>query len=115
MFWLFSAGFCVAAIFHLAALIDPTLGEPAPPWRHVLFAAINVAAAVGMARRPRGFVLAFAVLLAQQLYSHGTALVSTCRSDHRVDWASVVVLVVMPAAFALLVRDARVSRSPRGK
>jgi hypothetical protein len=114
MFWLFSAGFGVAAIFHLAALIDPTLGEPSPPWRHLLFAAINVAAAVGMARRPRGFVFAFAALLAQQVYSHGTVLISTWRSEHRVDWASVVVLVAMPAVFALLVRDARVRRRARG-
>ena len=111
VFWIFGAGFGLGALFHLAALIDPTFGEPSPPWRHLLFLAINLVAAVGMVRRPRGFVIAFAALCAQQIFSHGTALLTIWRSAHRIDWASVVVLTLMPVALALLIRDARVSRS----
>lgn len=112
VFQLLAAGFAVAALFHLAALIAPGLGDSSPPWRHLLFAAINVAAAVGMLRRPRGFAIAFAILCAQQIYSHGTALVAAWRVEHRMDWASAIVLVTMPIALALLVRDARATPRP---
>jgi len=107
VFKLFSAGFVVAAVFHLAALRDPAAGDGSPAWRHGLFAAINAVAAAGMIRRSRAFAAAFAVLCAQQLYSHGTALASVWRDEGRVDWASVVVLVAMPVALVLLVRDVR--------
>ena len=112
VFWLVSAAFVVAAGFHVAALAVPSLGEPSPPWRHALFAAINVAAAVGVLRRPRGFVLAFGIFCAQQLYSHGTALAATWRTEHRVDVASVAVLGLMPLVLALLVMDARKAGYP---
>jgi hypothetical protein len=106
VFWLFAAAFAVAALFHLAASIDPALDDSSPRWRHLLFVAINAAAAAGMIRRPRGFPLAFAILCAQQLYSHGTALVLAWTRDHRIDVASVIVVTAMPVALALLLRDA---------
>ena len=60
-----------------------------------------------MLRRPRWFVFAFAVLCAQQLYSHGTFAWAMWRDHAQIDWASIVVLVTMPAALALLVIDRR--------
>lgn len=102
--------FAVAAIFHVVALFAPQVAEPSPAWRHALFAAINVAFAIGMLARPAWYVLAFAALSAQQLYSHGAYGVDVWRREERVDWASVLVVVAMPLVLALLVVDARRTR-----
>jgi hypothetical protein len=110
-----AAFFAVAAAFHAAALVRPDLAEPSPPWRHGLFAAVHLAAAVGALWRPRGVVVAFALLTAQQLYSHGTYALDVWRDEQRVDWASVVVLVGMPVVLALFVADARARRDARAK
>jgi hypothetical protein len=91
--------------------VRPDLAEPSPPWRHAVFAAVNLSAAAGALFRPRGFVLAFALLTAQQLYSHGTYAADVWRDERRIDWASVVVLAGMPVALALFVADARARRA----
>lgn len=93
----------------------PDLAEPSPPWRHALFAAVNLSAAVGALWRPRGVVAAFALLTAQQLYSHGAYALDVWRDERRVDWASAVVLAGMPVVLALFVADARARRGARAK
>jgi hypothetical protein len=111
-FIVIAIGFAAGALYHGAALFDPSIAEPSPPWRHALFVAINAAFAIGMLKRPRGFVFAFAALAAQQLYSHGIYGVDVWRREARIDWASVVVVVAMPIVLALLVRDARATAKP---
>jgi hypothetical protein len=111
VFVAFAAGFVVAAGFHVVALAAPGVDIPTPAWRHALFVAINLGAAAGMIFRPRGFALAFAVLTAQQLYSHGRTLVSAL-AEGRVDWPSVAVLVAMPVALVLLARERQSRHSP---
>jgi hypothetical protein len=59
----------------------------------------------------RGFVVLFAILTAQQLYSHATYMLTTWRDERRVDWASAVVLLAMPLVLVLLARDG--ARRPR--
>jgi hypothetical protein len=108
-----AAFFGVAAAFHLLALFRPDLAPPSPPWRHALFVAINAAVAAGVLWRPRGFVVAFACLTAQQLYSHGAYAAHVWQEDGRVDWASVLVLAAMPAILALLIADARARDAAR--
>ena len=100
--------FALAALFHLAAVVAPSIAEPSPPWRHALFAAINAAAAAGMLKRPRAFVFAFAALTAQQLYSHGTYGVDVWRREARIDWASVVVVIAMVTVTMTVIADLRV-------
>jgi hypothetical protein len=112
-FWIIAAAFALAALFHVAALVAPSIAEPSPPWRHLLFAATNVAVAVGMVRRPRLFVVAFALLTVQQVVSHGAYAWTLWASEGRVDWASAVVLASMPAVLALLIFDARRSSGVR--
>jgi hypothetical protein len=107
IFLVITAAFALAAAFHLVALVTPDIAEPSPPWRHLLFAATNGAVAVGMLRRPRLFVLAFALLTVQQVASHGMYAWSMWAHEGRVDWASAVVLVSMPSVLALLIFDAR--------
>src|SRR5215467_12600686 len=92
----FALGFVCAAVFHALALVRPDLAEPSPPWRHALFVGVNLAVAAGFLWRPRGFKVVFALLCAQQLYGHGTYALGVWRDSHRIDWASIVVLVAMP-------------------
>ena len=112
VFVVFACGFIAAAAFHIAAIAFPGVDIPSPAWRHALFIAVNLGAAAGMIFRPRWFALPFAVLTAQQVYSHGMTLVSAWRSG-RIDWPSVVVLVAMPLALFLLVRDGHTRRVAR--
>lgn len=107
----FAACFGAAALFHGLAIVWPAIAEPSPDWRHALFVAINAGCALGFLLRPRGFAGLFAILTAQQLWSHGTYLVQVWRSRERVDWASVVVLLAMPLGLTLLLRDVRGTRS----
>ncbi len=107
----FAACFGAAGLFHGLAILWPAIAEPSPAWRHALFVAINAGCALGFLVRSRGFAGLFAILTAQQLWSHGTYLVEVWRSQRRVDWASVVVLVAMPLGLTLLLRDARGRRS----
>ena len=107
IFALLAAGFAVGAVYHLAALADPALDPSSPPWRHGLFVAINLLCMAGMLRRPRGFALLFALLTAQQVFSHGARAWAMWRDARRVDQASLVVLLAMPAILALLLRDGR--------
>jgi len=103
-FAVIAAFFAVAAAFHAAALVRPELAPPSPPWRHALFVAINAALGAGVLLRPRGFAVAFGLVTAQQLYSHGAYALSVWQHEGRVDWASALVLAAMPAIFALLLR-----------
>ena len=108
---LLALAFCAAASFHVAALLWPQIAEPASPWSHALFVFINAALAVGLLRRPRGFVLVFALFTLEQLISHATSGWLIWRDQHRVDWASVVTLLFVPTVLAMLVRDARGRRA----
>lgn len=106
-------GFLAGAAYHVAGLVRPEVAEPAPPWRHTLFVGINVAAGVGMLLRPPFFVWLFGVLTIQQLFSHATYGWGVWTGEGRIDWASVIVVIAMPALFALLVADARGRRRDR--
>jgi hypothetical protein len=101
----FAVGFVAAALFHAVAAVRPDIGEPSPVWRHLLFVGINAGCAAGFVwpvRPLRTFIVGFGVLVAQQIYSHGTYAVACWRAEGRVDWASLVVLLMMPLAFGLL-------------
>ena len=109
----FAAGLVLAAAFHAAAAVVPSLAPSSPTWRHALFVAINLAAAAGLVWRPRGFVPLFALLCLQQLASHGAEAWRAHRDEGRVDVASVVVVCAMPIALALLIAETRPRHSRR--
>jgi hypothetical protein len=106
LFHLLAVLFIVAAAFHGLAAIGVLDVPSGTRRRHGLFVLVNVVCAVGLARRPRGFVWFFAALTAQQLYSHGTDAWREWATGQRIDPASAVVLVGMPLVLILLVRDA---------
>ena len=77
---------------------------------HAIFVGINALTALGMLLRPRWFVIPFAVLVAQQLISHGDWAFAAWRAGW-FDWRSWGVLATMPPMLLLLVRDARRPRA----
>jgi hypothetical protein len=106
LFHLLAVGFVFAAVFHARAFFDGTVEPRMSSSGHALFVVINVLAAVGMWRRPRWFVYAFAVLCVQQLVSHGAWAWDAWKLG-RSDWRSWMVLVTMPLMLIALGADAR--------
>lgn len=88
--------FCFSATYHLVGLVDPTFTEPSPPWRHALFAAINGSLAWGVFRRFKPVRWVLLVLSIQQVISHGQYGWQVLTEEHRIDWASVLVLAFLP-------------------
>jgi hypothetical protein len=109
--WLAPA-FVAAGFFHGAALVWPHIAEPVPSWFHALFVAVNFALAVGLLKRPRGFVVLYALYTLQQLLEHGVRGVTVWRDEQRFDWASFASVVFVPFVLFLLVRDAQ-QKAPR--
>ncbi|HVY25806.1 MAG TPA: hypothetical protein VHB79_04615 [Polyangiaceae bacterium] len=102
-FWgVVSASFALGALFHGYASI---VGDSSPPWRHALFVAINLGAAWGCWRKPPWFIWPFALLLLQQLYSHGRDFVRAW--PEHLDTRSLAVLVWMPVVAIALWRQRR--------
>jgi hypothetical protein len=113
VFRVLAFAFFAAAIFHAAALVKPTIAEPMPAWFHALFVVVNLLLVAGVLARPKGFTLAFALYMVQQLLEHGTRGGRIAIEEHRLDWASLVSVVFVPIVFALLVADARAKRARR--
>lgn len=104
--WLAPA-FVGAALFHGAAFFKPEIAEAVPRWWHAMFVGINVALTVGILKRPRGFIPLYVIYTAQQLYEHLTRGTHIWATEHRLDWASVVSVLFVPAVLVLLILDAR--------
>ncbi len=98
--------FVFTACVHVAAAIRPEIDPEAPTWRHLLFLGINLACVLGLLYRPPLFVLPFTVLTAQQLWTHGGHAIRLWTDEHRIDFPSIAVVIVMPTALALLSIDA---------
>lgn len=99
-----------AALFHVASLMSPRIAaleyEPDyPVWRHLVFIGIGAANIWLFQRRPRWFVWAYAVLTAQVLHSHGLGAWRVWRNGGGIDWISVGISIVAPAALYLLIVD----------
>jgi hypothetical protein len=106
--WLFlvlALSFGAAAAAHACALVVPSLMEPSPAWRHALFVVINGAVATLLVRRPPWFAVLFAALCLQQLYSHATSGWDVWARQHRLDWASLLVVIALPPIAALLLAE----------
>ena len=103
IFIVFAVFFFVSAIYHLAALFFEI--NSSPLWRNVLFVGINLFVAYFLLRRPRWFIYLFVLLMLQQLYSHGSDLIDLWNAQHKVDWLSLAVLLMLPAIFIFLLLD----------
>jgi hypothetical protein len=107
--WLFRLAplaFLGAGTFHASAYLNPAVEPRMGATGHAIFVAINLLAAIGLWLRPRWFVVPFAILVVQQLLSHGAWGIAAWH-DGWFDWRSWGVLLTLPPLLFLLVRDAR--------
>jgi len=107
MTWLFrllAISFLFGAAFHAAAFFDASIEPRMGPTGHAIFVAINLVTAAGMLLRPRGFPIAFAVLVVQQLVSHGDWAWKAWQAGW-VDGRSLLVLVTLPLMLVALIYD----------
>lgn len=109
--------FVVAAFFFAAALYHVVLAA-APGatgrTRHAVFAVLDALVAAGLVRRPRVMVPLFAILVIQQLYSHGTLAVRRYEQG-QFDYTSIVIVILLPVTLVVLARQTRAERVARGK
>lgn len=105
---LFASGLLLAAAYHVIAIVNGS----GPPGRHALFVVVNLVCAAGFWRPFRGFAVLVALLALQQLVSHGRTLWRVLETEHRIDWPSVIVLIAMPLAVAVVCAERRARRKP---
>ncbi|MCA9594590.1 MAG: hypothetical protein KC776_14800 [Myxococcales bacterium] len=99
--------FAAAAAFHAFRAIAPVAHDGSSSARHALFVLVNALVAVGLWVRPRWLFVPFALLTAQQLWSHGGAALAAWRDHGRVDVTSLAIVLLMPATLTLLLLERR--------
>ncbi len=97
--------FACAAFFHLSRVIAPQPDDSAGGGRHTVFVAINLFSAICMWRRPRWFKYPFAVLVMQQIYSHGGLAWRTWVEQGELDLTSLLIVVLLPLTWVVLLTD----------
>jgi hypothetical protein len=103
IFIVFAVFFAVSAIYHLVALFFKI--NTSPLWRNLLFIVINLLVAYGLLKRPPYFIYLFILLMIQQFYSHGSDLVNLWNQQHKLDWMSLLVFIILPVIFVFLLLD----------
>jgi uncharacterized membrane protein YphA (DoxX/SURF4 family) len=68
---------------------------------------INLLVAYGLLKRPSYFLYLFILLMIQQFYSHGSDLVNLWNIQHKIDWMSLLVIVIFPVILIFLILDKR--------
>lgn len=109
VFAMAAAGLAIGALFHAWRLITPAAADTSPPWRHAVFVAVDAALAAGFLLRPPWFAGVFALVVAQQLVSHGSA---AWRAFQAGSWdpVSLVIVAALPALLAGLLLERRAER-----
>jgi len=105
LFIFFSLFFIAFAVYHAIGIFWPI--DTSPWWRHLIFFALSIFGIYGILVRPKYFVYLFGVLLVQQFYSHGSDFIAMWCEQHKIDWISLLVLIVLPIVFVFLILDAK--------
>lgn len=108
VFFLAAAAALAAMLYHVKGFMNPTPLTPA--WRHAVFAAVDTALFYGLLKRPRWFIWFFGIACLQQVYSHGSYATAVWKTQHMVDWISVLVVLAMPLLFLLLLWEQRLRK-----
>ena len=103
IFIIFAVLFIIAALYHIVALFVKV--NDSPLWRNLLFTVICLFVAFCLWKRFQWFIYVFFLLMIQQFYSHGSDLISLWQTQHKIDWISVVVLLILPTIFVFLLLD----------
>ncbi len=107
MYPLLAFAFGLAAVYHLVALITPSLFPLSPAWRHCLFIILNTTASILFARRWTWLWIPFTVLTIQQLISHGSRAYDLWTLHHHADVISIIIILSMPLIAMFLFIDSR--------
>lgn len=108
LFYTVALFFFIAAIYHAVGIFYKV--NDVPVWRHALFVAINLFCVYGLLKRPRYFLYFFCVLIIQQYLSHGSQLINLWYMEHRIDWISLAVLVLLPIGLLGLLDDFKANK-----
>lgn len=100
---LFGLMFGLAAFYHLTGIFIHV--NDASILRHALFVLIDMYCIYGFMFRPGYFNLVFSVLTIQQIYTHGTYLVTLWSLEHRIHWISLAVIILVPLGLAKLITE----------
>jgi len=103
---LIAALFAVGALFHLAAILAPAIGNASSPGRHAVFICINAAFAAAFGLRWRWTIVPVLALSAQQIQGHGADLLRA-HDEGRTDLQSLLVLLFVPVMIASAARLSR--------
>lgn len=107
LFVIYACLFGLTAVYHVVGLFVRV--NDASPIRHLVFVLVTGVMAYLMLKRPRVLPYLFAVLLIQQLYSHGKDVYLAWTQQGRIDWIGVGVVLIMPSIFLSILLDARVA------
>src|SRR5690348_17922895 len=112
MIRLLAAGFAVAALYHVAALVIPAFARLAyppgyPGLRHIVFVAIDAALASLFLSRPRWLIWPYTILTVQVLQGHGVRLWQTWEQARGIQWIDAITVCGTLLGLALLVADRR--------
>lgn len=113
LLWVLACGLWLASAYHLLAIVWPKLDPSSSGARHAVFVGVDAVLGFCIGLRPKGFFWVFAALSVQQLCSHGQALWRALAREHRLDWASLVVIVAMPLITWLLWCDRQRRNAPQ--
>jgi len=101
----------VVALYHVIGIFYPI--NSSPPWRHFSFTCVSLFCSYGFAKRPKYFIYFFFLLLVQQYYSHGGYLLSQWFDYGKIDWISLVLLLLLPILFYSLLMDRKSQKAAR--
>jgi len=101
--------FCVSG-YHFYGLFDSSLRPGYPPLRHLVFVVVNLLLAYFMIKRSK-YVLPFlAVLVMQQLYSHGGSLMRHYSEEHALNYIDLFVVIFLPSLLFAYVYDVVIAK-----
>ena len=106
LFRIFAAGSLAAAAYHVAVYVHPAFSSGGSPSRHAVFAIVDTICAWLFLRRPVWFVLVFAAVAAETVWSHALHAWRLLQSEERFDWPSIAVVFLVPVVLAFLIHDA---------
>lgn len=110
LFRIFAVSSLAAAAYHVAIYVHPAFSSGGSPARHAVFAVIDTICAYLFLRRPLWFVLVFAAVAAEAIWSHGRHAWQILQNEERYDWPSIAVVLLVPISLMFLVHDAWLRR-----
>lgn len=103
IFLLLSALCLVSAGIHLSGIFGWI--DESPPIRHLIFLWLSLWGSYLLQDRPVFLVYLFPILLIQQYYGHGTRAYRWWTEEGRIDWVSLLVLLILPVAYYFICLD----------